>query len=286
MEDRSPGHAQGPSCPSPSPHVGVRDESTQVAGRAIHSRRVAAQLPQIRFWHPTRVPAGTVEACRNVHAPRDGSPSERRRPPGHQGSHARRHPRPGPVPARVQPRREHRRRSPCAGHASSSGRSLRLDLPGPEAVDAMADYLADTVSRHRFDTVLVVLFSATPERADPMAAAALARLDRLGADVVDAFRGDGRRWWPYICTDALCCDPAGTPYDANTTTAAATRCSPARRRLPDRDALRASSSRPSRPSGWRSTPRSRRWACSACDRLCPQDLRRGGVGARSAGRVR
>jgi hypothetical protein len=125
------------------------------------------------------------------------------------------------------------------GPRKQFGPVLRIDLPAVEHVDAVADYLGDTVSRHRFETLVVVLFSATSEVADPMAAAALDRLEGLGVDVVDAFRGDGRRWWSYVCTDPLCCDPAGTTYDANSTAAAASAVLAGMTKLPDRDALRA-----------------------------------------------
>jgi Domain of unknown function (DUF4192) len=118
------------------------------------------------------------------------------------------------------------------------GPSVRLDLPADEDREAAADQVAWIVRRHGFTAVIVAAFSASPQVADPFV---FGVLDRLRADdvrVVDAFRGDGQRWWSYVCEDPWCCPPDGSPYDADASPAAVDAVVAGMSKVADRDALR------------------------------------------------
>ncbi len=51
---------------------------------------------------------------------------------------------------------------------------------------------------------------------DPCARAAIAALDRAGADVLDVGRVTGTRYFSYVCADPGCCPPEGVEFDVNT----------------------------------------------------------------------
>ncbi len=120
------------------------------------------------------------------------------------------------------------------------GPCFRMDLEiGAEAVSAQADYVLALVRHHRFDPVMVFAFSARAEPADAALTAVEAQLTGAGVGVLDVIRADGSRWWSASCRDPLCCDPAGTPYDIETSRVAAEAVLAGMQRAPDRESLRA-----------------------------------------------
>jgi hypothetical protein len=118
------------------------------------------------------------------------------------------------------------------------GPSVRLDLPADEDREAAADQVAWIVRRHGFTSVLVVAFSACREVADPFVLGVLDRLRAEDVCVIDAFRGDGQRWWSYVCDDPWCCPPEGSPYDADASPAAVDAVVAGMSKVADREALR------------------------------------------------
>lgn len=120
------------------------------------------------------------------------------------------------------------------------GPTFRLDLPPEEDYrELLADRVEQIVVGHGFSPVVVAVFSAQPEVADPFVRAVLDRLAARRVRVVDAFRGDGRSWWSYVCDDPWCCPPEGSPYDADASPAAVDAVLAGMAKAPDREALRA-----------------------------------------------
>lgn len=126
-----------------------------------------------------------------------------------------------------------------AGPRRRFGPCFRLDLTEDQGVQqALVEQARALVMEHSFEAVFLVAFSGRPEPAG--AVVGLVR-DLLAADgvlVVDAVRADGRRWWSYVCESPSCCDPAGTPYDADSARMSAEAVLAGLQRAPDRDALR------------------------------------------------
>ncbi|MDQ3307438.1 MAG: DUF4192 domain-containing protein [Actinomycetota bacterium] len=118
------------------------------------------------------------------------------------------------------------------------GPCFRLDLAGPDEVPHQVSTIVGIVERLGCATVLIVVFSDDPQRADTVARAACAQLDDRGVTVKEALRADGGRWWSYSCDSPECCSPDGTPYDASTSRVAAEAVVAGMQRLPSRDSLR------------------------------------------------
>ncbi len=120
------------------------------------------------------------------------------------------------------------------------GPCFRMDLgSGAEAVLDQADYVLALVQHHGFDPVMVFAFSARVEAADAALSAVRAKLSEAGVGILDVIRADGFRWWSATCRNPLCCDPAGTPYDIETSRVAAEAVLAGMQRAPDRESLRA-----------------------------------------------
>lgn len=120
------------------------------------------------------------------------------------------------------------------------GPCFRMDLEtGAEAVSAQADYVLALVRHHQFDPVMVFAFSARAEPADTALSMVWAKLTGAGVGVLEVIRADDFRWWSSSCRDPLCCSPAGTPYDLETSRVAAEAVLAGMARAPDRESLRA-----------------------------------------------
>jgi hypothetical protein len=122
------------------------------------------------------------------------------------------------------------------------GPIFRFDLPEPEDRPEdradLADQARRLVLRHEFRRVVVAVFSARPHVADPFVTLVLQGLHAERVAVVDAFRGDGRRWWSYVCEDPWCCPAEGTEYDADASPAAVGAVLAGMAKAPDRASLR------------------------------------------------
>ncbi|GLW13214.1 hypothetical protein Misp01_83420 [Microtetraspora sp. NBRC 13810] len=87
--------------------------------------------------------------------------------------------------------------------------TTRWDLPlDPDAVPRLASLLA----REGVTQVIVAGYGPGAE-VTPAVDAVRAQAGRSGLTVAEALRADGGRFWSYLCADAGCCPPEGTPYD-------------------------------------------------------------------------
>ncbi len=119
------------------------------------------------------------------------------------------------------------------------GPCMRMDLLDPGAAAAQADYLASVIAHHRFDPVIVVVFSEDHDKAAALAGQLERRLVAADVTILELLRADGRRWWSYQCADSACCDPSGSPYDADSSALAATAVLAGMSKAASRDDLRA-----------------------------------------------
>lgn len=94
---------------------------------------------------------------------------------------------------------------------------VRIDLDAePRPV---VDRFVGIAEAHAADGVLLVAYSADPDRADRLLAPLIDGLD-AGIGVIDALYADGRRWWSRTCRGS-CCPTEGTPYEIDTSRLAA-----------------------------------------------------------------
>jgi hypothetical protein len=97
---------------------------------------------------------------------------------------------------------------------------VRVDLPAPECVDEFAKQVVGIVARQRVTRALIAGYGSEPA-VTPAVLAVRSQLRRRRIDVPDALRVTDGRYWSYVCVDASCCDPAGTPFDVTTSVVAA-----------------------------------------------------------------
>lgn len=143
----------------------------------------------------------------------------------------------------------HPRRSlvAIAMHGKRLGFRLRVDLPSPPDVDAVAEQILIPLLDQRPDGVIVIAYvepEPTPEvrgaerlAADHLVNAILARLDAGGIGTREAVRCDGNRYWSYLCESDGCCSPEGTPYEVESSPVLARAVYNGVEVLPDRESL-------------------------------------------------
>lgn len=127
----------------------------------------------------------------------------------------------------------------AVARGTTFGPIFRLDLPDEEDRSSAADLVQGFLRKHGFAQVVVAVYSADAEAADPFAALVLERMRAEAVQVVDAFRGDGSRWWSYVCDDPFCCPAKGVEYDVDASPAAVDAVMAGLAKAPDREALRA-----------------------------------------------
>ncbi|HEX3823409.1 MAG TPA: DUF4192 domain-containing protein [Mycobacteriales bacterium] len=142
------------------------------------------------------------------------------------------------------------------GRRRRFGLTLRFDLEVGCVPDQLAAVLETRVRHQKADGVFVVIFGDGPvldgvlpyrEVADEVAA-------RMGDLMLDVLLVADQRWWSYLCQDAGCCGPGGTPIDdqsSGATAIAAAYAFAGQVVLPDREALVASVAFDSDPGGAR-----------------------------------
>ncbi len=119
------------------------------------------------------------------------------------------------------------------------GPCFRLDLvEADEDVDAQVGYIESLVEQLSLRSVLIVAFSSSADRADPVVRGVCAMLRLRHVEIHEGLRADGERWWSYTCDNPDCCTPEGTPYDVSTSRVAAEAVVAGMQRLPSRDELR------------------------------------------------
>lgn len=124
---------------------------------------------------------------------------------------------------------------------------LRSDLPALDCAEACADNLMPPLLRARPDDVVLVAYvdpqpgdgarGAGRSEADALVDAMRSRLGSENIYIRDAVCCDGSRYWSYLCDNAECCPPEGTPYAIDETATMAAAVFNGRQILPDRGAL-------------------------------------------------
>jgi len=116
--------------------------------------------------------------------------------------------------------------------------TLRYDLPDPRLSGAVAMHAVTVLSAQRISTAVAVGYG--PERlVSPVAGALRECAPRAGITVTELLRTEGGRYWSYVCTEAACCPPEGTPFDIGDHPAARAMAVDGIRVLASRDELAA-----------------------------------------------
>ncbi|MBV9369216.1 MAG: DUF4192 domain-containing protein [Frankiales bacterium] len=90
--------------------------------------------------------------------------------------------------------------------------TLRLDLPGPDDLDAVAEMCAARMEAATADAVVAFVVTEAPEPANgQLPGTDLVEALQRAADMPlrDAFLLRGDRMWSYVCTDPRCCPAEG-----------------------------------------------------------------------------
>ncbi|SCF43115.1 DUF4192 domain-containing protein [Micromonospora mirobrigensis] len=117
--------------------------------------------------------------------------------------------------------------------------AARADLPDRGADPAPpARHLAEVIVRQRAESATVVGYGPA-ERVTTAVDAVRGALAGVGLVVLDALRVTDGRYWSYLCTEAGCCPPDGTPYDPGASEVSAAAVFAGQVALPDRAALAA-----------------------------------------------
>jgi hypothetical protein len=95
--------------------------------------------------------------------------------------------------------------------------TLRYDMPAEQ--DVIHGVVAEvghamTVLAGQEITTLAAVIYGTAEAGAPVATALLAAAETAGIRVIDVLRVTDGRYWSYVCQDAECCSPLGTPVEA------------------------------------------------------------------------
>ncbi|HET6626060.1 MAG TPA: DUF4192 domain-containing protein [Nocardioidaceae bacterium] len=90
----------------------------------------------------------------------------------------------------------------------------RVDLPEePDDVDVVVDQLSEVVRRNGANRCVLVAYSDDQCAAQELTDRLTRQLAEAGADVVEAIRADGERWYTLTGCTGPCCPLEGTPYD-------------------------------------------------------------------------
>ncbi|MGC5018888.1 DUF4192 domain-containing protein [Micromonospora sp. DT47] len=117
--------------------------------------------------------------------------------------------------------------------------AARADLPDRDADPRLpARHLGGVLGRQDAESVTVIGYGPA-ERVTPTVDAVGGALTDAGLTVLDALRVTDGRYWSYLCTEADCCPPDGTPYDPGTSQVTAAAVFAGQVALPDRAALTA-----------------------------------------------
>ena len=93
--------------------------------------------------------------------------------------------------------------------------AFRYDLPDPPDTELAADIAEHAVSvLGRQHLALAVAVGYGPGAAvTPVMDVVAPALREAGVSIQDMLRVEGARYWSYVCQDAECCPPDGTPFD-------------------------------------------------------------------------
>lgn len=93
--------------------------------------------------------------------------------------------------------------------------TLRYDLPDPPDVEIAAEVARHAIAvlgAQRIETAVAVGYGPGA-LVTPVADAIRAAAAREGMRVSELLRVEDQRYWSYLCTDARCCPPEGTPFE-------------------------------------------------------------------------
>jgi hypothetical protein len=93
--------------------------------------------------------------------------------------------------------------------------TLRYDLPDPPEPQAAAEiawHAAGILSAQRIDAAVAVGYGPG-HLVTPVADAFRDRAAQAGVWLTELLRAENERYWSYLCPDASCCLPDGTPFD-------------------------------------------------------------------------
>jgi Domain of unknown function (DUF4192)/Protein of unknown function (DUF3085) len=116
--------------------------------------------------------------------------------------------------------------------------AIRYDLPEADDIGAFTDALTSMVADKPIKVMLLAGYGTDAE-VTPALTATLDALAAIEIPVADAVRAEEGRYFPYLCGDETCCPPEGTPYEIDTSAAAAAAVTAGLSALPDRSYLAA-----------------------------------------------
>jgi len=119
--------------------------------------------------------------------------------------------------------------------------TFRYDLPDPgdpARAAAVVEHMVDVLLSQRVTTAAAVGYGPDDAVA-PVATALRERAAEAGITIFEMLRAEGGRYWSYVCTEASCCPPEGTPFDLTDHPVTRAFLTAGRRVLPSRDELAA-----------------------------------------------
>ena len=121
------------------------------------------------------------------------------------------------------------------GERHRFGFRLRLDIPDPAHVVEAAQKVTGYLRAQDPDGIILLAISTS---AEPAGALVEALRDELGdIPLIEAARGDGDRYWSYLCNNEACCPSEGTRYGGQCSEVVATAVYNGMQILPDRESL-------------------------------------------------
>lgn len=121
------------------------------------------------------------------------------------------------------------------GERHRLGFRLRLDIPAASDVEDVAQQVAGYVRAQNPEGLLLLAVSAHAEPVGALVRQLRQELSDL--PVIEAARGDGQRYWSYLCDNQECCPSTGTRYDGQCSEVVADAVYRGTTILPDREAL-------------------------------------------------
>lgn len=121
------------------------------------------------------------------------------------------------------------------GERHRLGFRLRVDLPDGADVEAVVEQVAHYLRLQKPDGLVLLAISAHAEPAGELVHAVAAKMDDI--PLIEAARGDGERFWSYLCDDQECCPSSGTRYGDRSSPVVADAIFRGESILPDRESL-------------------------------------------------
>ena len=121
------------------------------------------------------------------------------------------------------------------GERHRFGFRLRMDIPDPENIVQAALQAAGYLRAQGPDGIILLAISGSAEPVGALVKAVSDILDDI--PLIEAARGDGERYWSYLCNNEACCPSTGTLYAGQCSEVVATAVYQGMEILPDRESL-------------------------------------------------